>query len=334
MCDNCQDDTTLVDLTEAAQKFLSCVKRTGERFGMGHVIDVLRGSNSQKITERGHNQLSTYGIGREFSKKEWQYLGRQFLQQGFLVQDQKYATLSLSESGFQVMQGDTSAKGKLPEREVKSAVITRTLPTNYDSKLYELVRQKRTALAREANLPPYVIFSDRTLVDMAIRFPQSKTTFGRLYGVGQAKLDKYADIFLPIIQTYCQEHGLAEISAPAPQPTKAKPGGSSRTEEVWQAYQDGRSVAALADDYGVKTHTILNHLWKSVQAGQPLRQDKTLLSLSSLTAAEQEHALTVFRDLGADLLRPVYDALGEKVTYSDLHILRLYITAEQMAGIR
>ncbi len=322
MCDNCQDTRQLVDITVMAQKFLSCVRRTGERFGMSHVIDVLRGSRSEKILSRGHDTLSTYGIGLEFSKKEWQFFGRQFQQLGLLSQDAQFGSLMLTDLGHKVMRGE-SLMGHMPEKQTAVEPIGRTpMPTDYDSKLYEIVHAKRGDLAREAGLPPYVVFSDRTLVDMALRFPQSRDSFAQLYGVGRAKLDKYADIFLPLIQAYCQEHGLNEVAIPKPA-VMSRTGHKSRSEEVWEAYQDGESVIDLAKRYGVKNHTVLNHLWKAFQAGHPLRFDAELVEITHLSAEQQDQVLEVFAEHGTDMLKPVFSALGESVSYADLHVMRL-----------
>ena len=204
-CDNCrrEEQEELDDLTIPAQKFLSCVRRTGEIFGVTHIIDVLRGSQSQKVLARGHDRLSTYNIGREFSKKEWQYLARQFVQQGLLAQDMNHGSLKLTPQAYAVFKGEP-VRGTLPEQATTAAA--RFQPGDrHDPTLFERLRAKRKALANANHVPPYVVFSDRSLVEMATYFPQSQQAFARIYGVGQAKLDKYAGDFLPIIRDYCAE---------------------------------------------------------------------------------------------------------------------------------
>jgi ATP-dependent DNA helicase RecQ len=204
-CDNCrrEEQEELDNLTIPAQKFLSCVRRTGEIFGVTHIIDVLRGSQSQKVLARGHDRLSTYNIGREFSKKEWQYLARQFVQQGLLAQDMNHGSLKLTPQAYAVFKGEP-VRGTLPEQATTAAA--RFQPGDrHDPTLFERLRAKRKALANANHVPPYVVFSDRSLVEMATYFPQSQQAFARIYGVGQAKLDKYAGDFLPIIRDYCAE---------------------------------------------------------------------------------------------------------------------------------
>jgi ATP-dependent DNA helicase RecQ len=201
LCDNClAEDKELVDVTIPAQKFLSCVKRTGEIFGMTHVIGVLRGSQSQKVLQRRHNELSTYGIGTEFSKKQWQHLARQFIQQGLMVQDMEHGSLKLTAKAYAVFKGEV-VLGTVQEAE-KKRVVERPSLLDHDSALFAQLRAKRKELADAANVPPYVIFSDRSLVEMAAYFPQSRASFATMYGVGQAKLEKYAAVFLLLIQAY------------------------------------------------------------------------------------------------------------------------------------
>ena len=331
LCDNCQTDQgELADLTVPAQKFLSCVKRTGEIFGMSHVIDVLRGSQSQKVLERGHDRLSTYNIGGEYSRQEWQFLARQFIQQGLLTQDMEHGSLKLTPQAYAVFKGEP-VQGLLPAQPTAVRPIT---AQDYDAELFARLRDRRTALAAAANVPPYVIFSDRSLVEMAIFYPQSLASFGGVYGVGGAKLEKYADEFLPIIQAYCAEKGIGERAKTAVTPTtppRPTSGGRSRSDEVADLFNAGHSVAELAAQLGIKERTILGHLWTAVQAGRPLRADN-LLELSQLSPTDQQRALAAFAELGTDYLRPVFEALGESVSYDELHLLRLVVATRTAAG--
>ncbi len=327
-CDNCTTEAgDLVDLTIPAQKFLSCVKRTGEFFGLNHIIDVLRGSQSQKVLSRGHDRLSTYNIGLEFSKREWQYLARQFVQQGLMVQDMEHGSLKLTPQAYAVFKGET-VRGTLPDKP--QAAPSATDYANYDQGLFQLLRQKRKGLADEAGVPPYVIFSDRALVEMATYFPQSRPSFGTMNGVGEVKLANFADIFLPIIQTYCAENGLAEVrktavSIPRASSSSSTPGG--RTLEVLNLYNNGRTLPELCQQYNVKRSTILSHLWKAVQAGGTLR-NSNLLEHSDLSPDQQQQALAAFAEHGPEFLRPVYDALNETVDFEELHLLRLHFVSQ------
>jgi ATP-dependent DNA helicase RecQ len=329
LCDNClAEEEELSDLTIPAQKFLSCVKRTGEFFGMSHIIDVLRGSRSQKVLQKGHDRLSTYGIGLEFSKNGWQHLARQFLQQGLMAQDPIHGSLKLTPAAYAVFKGE-KVEGILPERE--TAVTGYAARPKHDATLFEKLRAKRAALAQAADVPPYVIFSDRSLVDMATYFPQSAASFANMYGVGQAKLEKYADEFLPIIQDYCAERDIAEsqpaATAVSPARRIAAASGKGRMEEVVEAFNAGQSVADLMAAYNVKQSTIISHLYNGRKAGLPLRAADELLELVVCSPDLRQRALDAFAELGPDYLRPVFDALEEQVSFDDLHLLRLHFIA-------
>jgi len=168
-------------------------------------------------------------------------------------------------------------------------------------------------------------------VEMAMYFPQSHAAFGGMYGVGSAKLEKYADEFLPLIRAYCTEKGIAEqgktaVTLPtAPRPATAN--SRSRSDEVVALFNEGHSVPELAAQFGVKERTILGHLWTAVREKRPLRAD-SLLELSQLSPADQQRALAAFAELGADFLRPVYEALEESISYDELHLLRLVAAAQ------
>jgi ATP-dependent DNA helicase RecQ len=329
MCDNCQtavQEEDLVELTIPAQKFLSCVKRTDQIFGAKHIIDVLRGSRSQKALSRRHDQLSTYGIGREFSTKEWQFLARQFIEQGLLSRDMEHGSLKLTPKAYDVFRGQQVFG--VPSQEPGVFAERRVAEVAYDRDLFDLLRAKRSELAQASNVPPYVIFSDRSLADMATYMPQSRQSFAAMYGVGEAKLEKYAGEFLPIVQTYCKEKEIPEKRRPVLGWSRQDSAEGNRTEQVAEAYNAGNSVANLASDLGVKPQTIINHLWKTVQAGRPLRPGG-FLQLSQLPAEEQNRILASFAERGTEFLRPVYDDLEGKVGYDELHILRLHYVSTQ-----
>jgi ATP-dependent DNA helicase RecQ len=166
MCDNClTDKKDLRDITIAAQKFLSCAKRTGERFGAGHIIDVLRGSQAKKVLKFGHQRLSTYGIGEEFSKKQWFHLSRQFIQKGLMAQDMEFGSLSLTAKAWGVLKGEEKVFGRLQEERV-DRTSEEDLHLDYDRDLFEILRKERKRLADMSGVPPYVIFSDKSLVEM------------------------------------------------------------------------------------------------------------------------------------------------------------------------
>jgi ATP-dependent DNA helicase RecQ len=206
MCDNCRiEKKDLVDLTIPAQMFLSCVKRTDEIFGASHIIDVLRGSNSQKILKFGHETLSTYGIGNMYSARQWRHLSRQFIQKGLLIYEYEHGSLKLTPQAWEVLRAKESVMGRLDavRKEGRGKLKREQEPLeSYDHDLFEVLRKKRKQLADQANLPPFTIFHDRTLKEMITRMPETRDELAGIYGIGVAKLEKYGDIFLAILNQH------------------------------------------------------------------------------------------------------------------------------------
>ena len=333
-CKNCDNCTTappeMSDITIPAQKFLSCVIRTGERFGASHVTNVLRGSKAEPVLSRGHDKLSTYGIGAELTQKQWMHLSRQLVQLGYLHQDGSFRTLSLTPKGMEVLKKRTTILGQLQEAEAQTdKAKARKTELKYNRALFALLRQKRKELADILEVPPYVIFSDRTLVEMCAYYPQSLESLLTISGVGQIKSDKYGEAFLAVIQRYCQKHNLKEKKKDAPRP-RPKNGSGGRTTMIGEAFNAGESVQSLMEHYQVRMGTILNHLSKFTAAGNALRNSGALSSLTSVPSDEQQVVMQAFDELGTEFLRPVFDQLGGKINYDELKILRLlYISSRK-----
>lgn len=211
MCDNCrtkEGGREPVDLTIAAQMFLSCVKRTGEIFGAGHIVDVLRGSKSQKVLKFGHEELSTYGIGTTYSARQWQYIARLLIQKGLLLHDYEHGSLKLTPKAWEVLRGKETFLGIMEVVEkTQKQTAAEVHDINFNTDLFDALRKKRKEFADTANLPPYVIFHDRPLQEMAGYYPESPEDMLKIYGVGRTKMEKYGDAFLDIIREYCQIHG-------------------------------------------------------------------------------------------------------------------------------
>jgi len=210
MCDNCRiEKKDLADVTIPAQMFLSCVKRTEEIFGVSHIIDVLRGSNSQKVLKFGHETLSTYGIGTMYSARQWRHLSRQFIQKGLLIYEYEHGSLKLTPKAWEVLRAKESVMGRVEaEKKEGRGNLKREKEAlePYDLDLFEALRKKRKQLADQANLPPFTILHDRTLKEMIARMPGTQDELAEIYGIGATKLEKYGDIFLAILNQHRPNH--------------------------------------------------------------------------------------------------------------------------------
>ena len=203
-CDVCLDPPELYDGTVDAQQALSAVYRLGQRFGIGYVIDVLKGADSQRIRDLGHDELSVFGIGAEHSRDEWSSILRQLIHRGYLVQDiAAYSVLKLTETARPVLRGEVPVQLAKPRVRVKAAKPKRQrssfgtgVPADYDEELFERLRELRRRLAAEQGVPAYVVFGDRSLADMAARRPATLDEMLAVHGVGSAKLERYGEVFL------------------------------------------------------------------------------------------------------------------------------------------
>lgn len=209
-CDNCLSgkDQEAKDLTIEAQKFMSCIIRTGELFGMAHIIDVLRGSQAAKVINNRHDTISTYGIGKESPKRAWQQLGRQLIQQGFIVQDQQYGSLKLTAKSWEILKSETIFKGHMdledkPASKKKKAYNNEN--ADYDRVLFRKLKDKRKEIADAIGMPPYIVFPDKALMQMADVKPALLEEMTAIHGVGEKKFISYGETFFTIIKDYCDQ---------------------------------------------------------------------------------------------------------------------------------
>jgi ATP-dependent DNA helicase RecQ len=380
-CDNClrgsdlmgAETAALEDRTTDAQKLLSAVARTGERFGLRYVIDVLRAAGNHKIVERGHDQLSVYGVGAAQSVQEWQRVGQHLLLTGALALmgagDPRYPVLRLTRQAWEILRGQRpfflasladvqSASGSrgTTSRHEREGGGSAAVPLDaHASALFQRLRVLRRELADERNVPPYVIFSDATLREMAHQRPGNRTTFTQISGVGSQKLEAFATSFLRAIESYCDEHGLAtmeqvELAVEKPKPrigreqlqrtdhvTNDAPGErtesarSVRTAQItWQLFQEGKTVDEIAEARGLAARTIVDHLCAGLTHGEAIDLDRLVApqrqaTIRAAIRASRGGAETDARPIGDIRLRPLKERLesaGERdVTYDAIRLV-------------
>ena len=205
-CDICTDPPQRFDATEQAKKALSCVYRVGERFGMMHVIEVLRGSKSQRVLDLKHNTLSTYGIGTGSSAVEWENIIRQLIHLGYLAQDfTRFGALKLTPAARPVLKGETAVtlgKARDAVQTVEKGKKRAGGRRDYDQTLFDALRATRKKIADAASVPPFVVFSDATLAEMARSRPTDSHAMLQVSGVGDYKLRQYGRAFLDTIAAF------------------------------------------------------------------------------------------------------------------------------------
>jgi ATP-dependent DNA helicase RecQ len=214
-CDFCCDGAQLIDGTIAAQKALSAIVRTGERFGTEHLANVLLGEKSEAVGKFGHDRLPTFGVGREYDKKQWRSIFRQIHAAGAITLDiTGYGTWKVTEAGRRVLKGaekitlrtDTLKVGRKAARAAaKAAALSDGSPG--DTELFEALRRRRSELAKAQRVAAYVVFADKTLIEMAKRKPKTVREMAGVHGVGEAKLAQYGQDFLDVIRQHAPAGG-------------------------------------------------------------------------------------------------------------------------------
>ncbi len=329
-CDNCAHKPATgetANATEAARKFLSCVQATGQVFGAAHIIAVLRGSAAARVLDRRHDRLPIYGAGKDQSAEAWRELARRFVELGVVEQELEFGGLRLTPAGSEVLDGKREVL--VPVTASSAGDLVRPAqPGPADPGLFEDLRQLRKALADEAGMPAYIIFSDRALVEMATALPRDERQFLAISGVGQAKLANYGEPFLRVIRQYCAAHGLGKAAdgpagnqSPAP---VVRPVTRRRSDEVAECFKAGQDIDEIASRYQVTSQTILAHLDRFCQEGGRLDPAR-LLDICRLTESERAKAVDAFKQVGLERLKPVYDQLAGAISYRELQLLRLFL---------
>ncbi|WP_156462738.1 DNA helicase RecQ [Rhizobium sp. Leaf262] len=211
-CDTCAEPPEVFDGTIAAQKILSCIYRTGERFGQAYIISVLLGAEDDRITRFGHDKISTYGIGTEYDNRTWRAILRQLIAARLIEVDLAgHGGLSISDTGRQFLREKPQLMLRKPQaarktsRDRNGSGRTAPIVPDEDAALFQALRERRMEIAKTQNLPPYVIFHDKTLIELAGARPTSRAEMARVPGVGEAKLDRYGPAFLEVIAGFVSE---------------------------------------------------------------------------------------------------------------------------------
>ncbi|MDH5182790.1 MAG: DNA helicase RecQ [Gammaproteobacteria bacterium] len=305
-CDTCLQPPETWDASVAAQKALSCVYRSGQRFGVGYLTDVLLGKEIDRIQQFGHDKLSTFGIGKELNQTQWKDLYRQLIAHGLLAVDMEgHGGLKLTEASRPVLRGEQTlmlrkltkaAAGKSKERQ------SSRYNNKVDDALWQALRKRRQELSDEQGIPAYMIFHDATMMEMVANRPQTLQQMSNISGVGESKREAYGEAFLEVIAEYPDSGG-------------EEPSDSA--EETLQLYRIGMSAEKIAEQRSLKLTTIYSHLAKAIAEGQAELSEVVCLDDTELQAIrftiEQEESKR---------LKPVYEALDAAYSYEILRCVK------------
>lgn len=302
-CDNCQIPPETWDATVDAQKALSCVFRTGQRFGVSYLTDVLLGKEDERIQRFGHDKVSTFGIGTEQSQKQWRSIYRQLIAHSFLSVDlEQYGALKLTQKAKPLLKGEqqlelrkvSANKAKQKKEKFKSSM------SPADELLWEALKALRMALAQEQGVPPFVIFHDSTLVSMMSLRPDSLEAFGTISGVGESKLYKYGDDFVALLK----EH---------PKDPLFDNNLSSTVHETLMLYQQGLDADSIAKQRGLTLGSVYTHYSQAIELGV-LELDQCL-QLEQHEIDEIMTAIELHNVMEEGKIKPVFEELDEHYDY-------------------
>jgi ATP-dependent DNA helicase RecQ len=318
-CDNCTTEVERFDGTVIAQKALSAVYRTDQRFGISYLVDLLRGSHSEKIRDE-HKNLKTFGVGADVSKDHWMDYFRELVSLGYIAQTtDQYPVLRLSDLSSDVLTGKTQVM--LTKARVKQTTEKRNekaVEHPHIPELFEALRELRAVFARSENIPAYIVFSDATLVEMATYLPQNDWELNRISGVGDLKFDKYGSDFLNEIRNYCVRNELVSRMdlKPLQRASSRKPkrdlGKKDTYETSLDMFRDGKSIAEIAAERGLGVSTIEGHLASFVPTGK-IRLDE-LVAVDKIEKIRE--AVVKFSEDGK--LSPIKERLGDEYTYGEI----------------
>lgn len=334
-CDNClTPQTVMEDRTIDAQKFLSCVARAEQRFGMRHIIDILRGANTEKIRRFYHQWLSTYGIGKDVSVDEWQRLGRALIQQGLLNETQDgYSILKLNAGSIEILKKQRTFELAVPpivstqqrnERDTATKSLSELSPAELG--LLRHLHALRKRLADERGVAPYVVFPESSLQAMALRRPQDDTHFAHIPGVGHRKLEAYGIPFTDAIREYCRLNSMEMDLEPLEEEGQQEPetrtntrihaSGGTTHQITLSMYKAGKSIAEIARERNLKISTVTTHLAELIEDGEEI--DITPLILPG----HYDTIVAALKQAGFAALKPAKELLGDEYSYDEIRLVR------------
>ncbi|HKL20476.1 MAG TPA: RQC domain-containing protein, partial [Tichowtungia sp.] len=321
-CDVCTGQVERFDATIDAQKILSAIYRTGGRFGAVHIADIVAGADTQRIRQFGHDKIKTYGVGKDRDKRHWRRIIDALIAQDCIrLSDDQYPVLQLADKAARILRGQKKF-WILFQKKTKAS--RRTLPAgDFSPGLFDVLRDKRKRLARDLGVPPFVVFSDKTLHEMARYFPSTQAELRQISGVGDSKLKRFGDPFLAAIVSYMEANpketeSRSVLQVPLPGVRKKKPKGETIRETLSLA-REGLNVEQICARRGLTPTTITQHIEKGVGQGETLDVDQFIAPEKRIEIEE------LFKRLNVDTLGAVVEASGGSVTYEQARLVRAFM---------
>jgi ATP-dependent DNA helicase RecQ len=321
-CDACLIEKEYIDATEIAKKILSAVYRTGESYGKNYIIEVLLGKKIQRVVRNGHDELSVFGIVDDFSADDLGQLLTQLISLGYLIKmPGKYPTLKLTQKAANFLNSNETLELQKPQVSLETKA-KKLDELDYNQDLFNLLRALRKKQADEENVPPFVIFGDKALQEMAYYLPGDKDAFSDISGVGAKKLEKYGDDFISLIKKFSEEKNLeSKIKNKEKRPERvvkvrrAQPKFYLKTKEL---LIKKIPLERIAKNQDLTLGTVINHLEKMIDAGEKLD-----LEYLKLPRDRYEKISQAFGECGDEKLKPVFEYLDGEHDYDAIRLVRV-----------
>src|SRR3989339_59769 len=328
-CDACLTDEEKFDATVIAQKIISAILRTEERFGKNHIIDVLLGKNTQQIRRYGHDKISVFGIVNNINKDKLAQIIKSLLDLNLIQKSTgQYPTISITNKGKLFIKNKEKLELNKP-RQDKFSDKKLSIEVEYDTALFEKLRVIRKHIAERENIPPFMIFGDKTLHQMAHCLPAEKNTFSSLYGVGELKLQKYSDIFIKEIKKYIKENNIniKKIQNSQKMNRQLHDVNNVVNQKYYQTtielLQKKTNLKNIAKHQNLKVSTIVNHIEKIID--DEINIDLEYLKLPRDRFESIKKAFTTCED---EKLKPVFELLDGKYDYDEIRLVRALLNTQ------
>jgi ATP-dependent DNA helicase RecQ len=324
-CDICTGTVEKVDVTTDAQILMSAMSRTEQRFGTMHIIDIVTGADTKRIRELEHDKIRTYGAGKDRDKNHWRFIVDELLAQDVIHQDgDRYPVLKLTEKGKKVLFGNEKVSAlkregpKKKQRAGKGSAFEQ-----YDEALFERLRSLRKELADKQGVPPYIVFSDKTLHEMCRHYPAALPDIAGITGVGAAKLERYGDDFIKEIKAYLNEHpGISVQQVRSYDTSSIRSGNKGKGEtldKTFDLFTKGFSIEEIARDRNLSVSTVTGHIEQMLMDGRDI--DIDLL----VDPSRRDEIGKLFLTLKSWQLNPVIEHFKGTVSYEEVKIVRAYL---------
>ncbi|MDH5426059.1 MAG: DNA helicase RecQ [Gammaproteobacteria bacterium] len=309
-CDICISPPETWDATEACRKALSCIYRTEQRFGVGYLTDILLGKSNERILQNGHDKVTTYGIGKDISLNEWKSIYRQLIAMGYInINFEQYGALTLTDKARPLLRGEVELKLRKQTKKAakKSETKAKSALREIDEQLFEALRQCRYDLSKLESVPPYVIFHDKTLIEMSRKRPSTLEQMGHIAGIGEKKRDKFGKQFLDIIKQH-KIHPWFKNDL------------SETINKTLELYLKEQNTGAVAEQRQLNLSTIYSHLSTAIKHDVIRLED--ILEIEHGDITQIKHAMDLCAEGGQEGAKAVFEFLNGEIEYGIINCVR------------